>query len=61
MGLNLNPPNHAMVLCNKLIARIEDVVSHYHADCQPFAWIATADSILQKINRLCKYISGTQH
>ena len=41
-----------------LIARIEDFVSHYNADCQPFAWVATADSILQKIKRLCQYISA---
>jgi len=45
----------------ELIARIEDFVSHHNADCQPFAWVATADSILQKVNRLCKYISGTAH
>lgn len=45
----------------ELIARIEDFVRRYNADCQPFAWIATADSILQKVNRLCQYISGTQH
>ena len=45
----------------ELIARIEDFVRHYNVDCQPFTWVATADSILQKINRLCQYISGTQH
>ena len=45
----------------ELIARIEDFVRHYNVDCQPFAWVATADSILQKVNRLCQYISGTQH
>lgn len=45
----------------ELIARIEDFVRQYNIDCQPFAWVATADSILQKVNRLCQYISGTQH
>ena len=45
----------------ELIARIEDFVRHYNVDCQPFAWVATADSILQKVNRLCQYISGTRH
>lgn len=45
----------------ELIARIEDFVSHYNAHCQPFAWVATADSILQKVKRLCQYISGTGH
>ena len=28
---------------------------------QPFMWTATADSILQKIQRLCRVISGTRH
>ena len=27
----------------------------------PFAWVATAESILAKIPRLCKSISGTKH
>jgi putative transposase len=42
-----------------LIARIDHFVKHYNSNCRPFAWIATADSILQKLARLCSRISGT--
>ena len=44
-----------------LIARIDHFVQHYNQNCRPFAWTATADSILQKLTRLCSRISGTQH
>ncbi|HEX4068061.1 MAG TPA: IS630 family transposase, partial [Acidobacteriaceae bacterium] len=45
----------------ELIARINQFVQHYNRNCRPFAWTATADSILQKLTRLCSRISGTQH
>lgn len=45
----------------ELIARIEDYIKHYDRHPQPFAWTATADSILDKINRLCQRISDTRH
>ncbi len=45
----------------ELIARINQFVQHYNSKSKPFAWTATADSIFQKISRLCKSISGTQH
>jgi len=35
-----------------LIARIDHFVQHYNSNCRPFAWTATADSILQKLARL---------
>jgi len=35
-------------------------VRNYNAKAQPFVWIATADSILDKTQRLCERISGTQ-
>lgn len=45
----------------ELIARIDQFVRHYNAHSHPFNWAATADSILQKIDRLCQRISETRH
>ena len=45
----------------KLIANIETFVTNYNQNAVPFAWTATADSILKKLERLCKIISGTGH
>ncbi|MGJ7572953.1 IS630 family transposase, partial [Variovorax sp. RB2P76] len=36
-------------------------VTTYNADCRPFKWTATADSILEKLHPLCSRISGTGH
>lgn len=44
-----------------LVAKIDCFVEHYNRRCEPFAWTATADSILEKIERLCKAIAGTGH
>lgn len=44
-----------------LIEKIDSFVRHYNRSHRPFVWTATADSILQKIARLCSRISGTQH
>ena len=44
-----------------LIQKIDSFVRHYNRSSQPFVWTATADSILQKIARLCSRISGTPH
>ena len=44
-----------------LVANIETFVQHYNANTTPFVWTATAGSILAKVERLCSYISGTQH
>ena len=44
-----------------LIAKIDHFVRHYNRSCRPFAWTATADSILNKLARLCSRISGTEH
>jgi putative transposase len=43
----------------QLIEKIEDFVEHYNRQSRPFIWVATADSILEKISRLCSLISGT--
>jgi putative transposase len=44
-----------------LVAKIERFVERYNRRCQPFVWTATPDSILEKIERLCKAIAGTGH
>jgi putative transposase len=44
-----------------LVAKIETFVHHYNRRCHPFMWTATADSILGKIERLCKAVAGTSH
>ncbi|MGH7932809.1 MAG: IS630 family transposase, partial [Candidatus Binataceae bacterium] len=41
--------------------RIDQYVTHHNARKQPFAWTASADSILDKLQRLCTLINGTQH
>jgi putative transposase len=43
----------------QLIQKIEDFVEHHDLQSRPFVWVATADSILQKINRRCSLMSGT--
>lgn len=45
----------------ELVARIETFVEHYNTRATPFAWMATADSILAKLERLAKVIHGTPH
>lgn len=44
-----------------LVNRIENYVRYYNTHKTPFIWTATADSILAKIERLCKVICGTPH
>jgi putative transposase len=44
-----------------LVRKIDTFVQHYNRSSRPFVWTATADSILQKIARLCSRISGTRH
>jgi len=41
--------------------RIEQFAIHWNQHAQPFAWTATAESILEKLARLSKAISGTPH
>jgi transposase len=45
----------------QLVQRIDAFVQHYNLQPRPFSWTATADSILGKLERLSKVISGTQH
>jgi putative transposase len=44
-----------------LVEKIDTFVQHYNRSHRPFVWTATADSILQKLARLCSRISGTAH
>jgi len=44
-----------------LIDNINRFVEQYNKNSRPFMWTATADSILAKIERLCKGIAGTRH
>jgi putative transposase len=41
--------------------KIKLFVDSYNKDSKPFAWTATANSILAKLKRLCQGISGTLH
>jgi transposase/AraC-like DNA-binding protein len=45
----------------QLVSNIQRFVEHYNLNKRPFRWTATADSIIAKIERLCKVIYGTRH
>jgi len=45
----------------ELVSKIDQFVEHYNTNTKPFIWTATADSILDKIKRLCQAISVTEH
>lgn len=45
----------------ELVSKIEHFVKNQNADSKPFVWTAPANSILEKVTRLCKAIAGTQH
>jgi putative transposase len=45
----------------ELVGTIDHFVTQYNRHCQPFVWTATADSILEKLERLTSRISGTGH
>ena len=45
----------------ELIERIQSFTDNYNQRSKPFVWTATQESILHKIERLCKSISGTGH
>jgi putative transposase len=46
---------------SQLVQRIDQFVTHHNTNCKPFRWTASADSILEKLHRLCSRISGTGH
>ena len=41
--------------------KINEYVEHYNQHRRPCMWTATAESILAKVERLCKVINGTRH
>src|SRR5207245_1668098 len=45
----------------QFLRHIEAFVKRYNHHCRPFSWTATADSIFEKIGRLCKAVAGTGH
>ena len=45
----------------QLTGKIDRFVNDYNANNRPFVWTATADSILEKVERLSKLICGTAH
>jgi putative transposase len=45
----------------ELIAKIEQFVASYNKTKTPFNWTATANSILEKLQRLCSRISVTAY
>ncbi|SRR5713101_3832109 len=45
----------------ELVEKIERYVRMHNSHSRPFVWTATADSILNKIKRLCERISDTGH
>ena len=44
-----------------LVRSIEHYVQQYNLHKRPFVWTATAESILAKVERLCKVICGTEY
>lgn len=44
-----------------LVRKIDAFVQSHNNNSQPFIWTATADSIFEKLGRLCAGISGTGH
>jgi putative transposase len=45
----------------ELVEKIQAFVAAYNKQTKPFMWYATADSIFEKLGRVCESISGTQH
>lgn len=43
----------------ELVTKIQGFVAHYNTHARPFVWTATADSILEKVEKICKLMSGT--
>ena len=52
---------HSFTSVRELKQQIELFVQRYNADASPFHWLATADSMLHKIERIAKRIPATAH
>ena len=46
---------------DEFMQKIDSYVTHYNLHRRPIVWTATADSILAKLQRLCKLINGTSY
>ena len=44
---------HTLTSVKQLVQRIDHFVAAHNHNAQPFRWTATADSILEKLHRLC--------
>jgi putative transposase len=44
-----------------LVNKFDHFVASDNTTCKPFTWTASADSILEKLHRLCSRVSGTAH
>ena len=45
----------------QLVETIEAFIAQYNASTSPFVWVATAESIFNKLERLSARICGTEH
>lgn len=45
----------------QLVEKIDAFVKAYNKDAVPFSWTATAESIFEKMGRLCQRITGGEH
>jgi len=45
----------------EVVNKIDQFVERYNSQAKLLVWNATSDSILEKIERLCEYVTGTQH
>ena len=45
----------------ELVRCIDIFVTRYNRTAAPFAWTATAESILSKVSRIAQAINGTSH
>ena len=44
-----------------LVNKIQAFIDSYNASATPFVWVATAQSIIDKVARIAMRISGTAH
>jgi len=43
----------------ELVSKIDQFLDQYNSNTRPFVWTDTAESILDKIKKICQYISET--
>ena len=44
-----------------LVRKIQAFIDRYNASTTPFVWVATAQSIIDKVEHIAMRISGTAH